>query len=58
VTSHNNATVGSGIIVNQVSLAYNAFNQLIEDYRATAGAVTSATPKVATPTARGTPQGA
>jgi RHS repeat-associated protein len=46
VTSHNNATVGSGTIVNQVALSYNAFNQLAEDAQSHTGAVTGTTPKV------------
>ncbi len=29
VISHNNATVGTGVIVNEVALSYNAFNRLI-----------------------------
>lgn len=31
VISHNNATVGAGVIINEVALNYNAFNRLIED---------------------------
>lgn len=46
VTSHNNATVGSGVIVNQVAFSYNAFNRLIEDAQSQSGAVTGSTPKV------------
>jgi RHS repeat-associated protein len=46
VSSYNNATVGSGSIVNQVTHTYNAFNQLIEDAQSHSGAVTGSTPKV------------
>jgi len=48
VSSYTSATVGSGTIVNQVALSYNAFNQLIEDAQSHSGAVTGTTPKVGT----------
>jgi len=54
VSSHNNATVGSGAIVNQVALSYNAFNQLIEDAQSHSGAVAGGTPKVSYSYADGT----
>jgi RHS repeat-associated protein len=54
VSSHNNATVGSGTIVNQVALSYNAFNQLIEDAQSHSGAVAGGTPKVSYSYANGT----
>lgn len=47
VTSYDNATVGSGTVVNEVQFAYNDFGQLITDYQAHGGAVnTSTSPKV------------
>ena len=46
VSSHNNATVGSGTIVNQVGFTYNAFNQLIEEAQSHSAAVVGGTPKV------------
>ena len=47
LTSYDNATVGSGTIVNDVQFAYNDFSQLTADYQAHGGAVnTSTTPKV------------
>src|SRR5436190_1300143 len=47
VTSYDNATVGSGSVVNEVQLGYNAFGQLTADYQAHSGAVnTASTPKV------------
>jgi YD repeat-containing protein len=54
VTSHNNATVGAGVIVNQVALSYNAFNRLTEDAQSHSGAVTGATPRVSYSYANGT----
>jgi RHS repeat-associated protein len=54
VSSHNNATVGSGTIVNQVALSYNAFNQLIEDAQSHSGAVAGGTPKISYSYANGT----
>ena len=54
VSSYTNATVGSGTIVNQVALSYNAFNQLIEDAQSHSGAVTGSTPKVGYSYANGT----
>ncbi|MBS0205278.1 MAG: RHS repeat-associated core domain-containing protein [Planctomycetes bacterium] len=47
LTSYDNATVGSGSIVNQVQFAYNNFGQLTTDYQSHSGAVnTTSTPKV------------
>jgi RHS repeat-associated protein len=54
VSSHNNATVGSGTIVNQVALSYNAFNQLIEDAQSHSGATSGSTPKLGYSYADGT----
>jgi len=54
VTSHNNATVGSGVIVNQVALSYNAFNRLTEDAQSHSGAVMRSTPRVSYSYANGT----
>lgn len=48
ITSYNNATVGTGAVVNQVLLTYNAFGQLKQDYQAHSGEVnTETTPVVA-----------
>lgn len=44
--SHNNAAVGTGSLLNQVTFAYDAFNQLAEDAQSHSGAVTGSTPKV------------
>jgi len=47
ITSYDNATVGSGSVVNEVQFAYNDFGQVTHDYQAHGGAVnTSTTPKV------------
>lgn len=47
LTSYDNATVGSGSLVNEVQFAYNDFGQLIADYQSHSGAVnTGSTPKV------------
>ncbi len=54
ISSYTSATVGSGTIVNQVALSYNAFNQLIEDAQSHSGAVTGSTPKVGYSYANGT----
>jgi RHS repeat-associated protein len=40
VTSYDNATVGSGSVVNDVQLVYNSFGQLIADYQSHSGTVT------------------
>jgi RHS repeat-associated protein len=46
ITSHDNATVGSGNIVNEVQRTYNHFGQLTHEYQAHGGAVnTSTSPK-------------
>jgi len=47
LTSHDDATVGQGNVVNEVQNAYNSFGQLITQYQAHGGAVnTTTTPKV------------
>ena len=47
VTSYDNASVGVGVVVNEVQYEYNDFGQLITDYQSHSGAVnTSTTPKV------------
>ena len=47
LTSYDNATVGSGSVVNEVRFAYNGFAQVTRDYQAHAGAVNlSSTPRV------------
>ena len=47
LTSYDNATVGSGSIVNECQFAYNSFGQLVADYQSHSGAVnTGSTPKV------------
>ena len=46
-TSYDNATVGSGNVVNETQAVYNGFGQLTTEYQSHAGAVnTSTTPKV------------
>jgi len=46
-TSYNNATVGSGTVVNDVQQAYNSFAQLVTQYQSHSGAVnTGTTPSV------------
>ncbi|MFN5905524.1 MAG: hypothetical protein ACK5A3_05690, partial [Planctomyces sp.] len=39
VTSYDNATVGSGSIVNDTKFTYNSFGQLTADYQSHSGAV-------------------
>ena len=47
LTSYDNATVGSGSIVNDVQFAYNSYWQLVADYQSHSGAVhVSTTPNV------------
>lgn len=47
ITSYDNATVGSGSVVNDVQFAYNDFAQLTHDYQSHSGAVnTASSPKV------------
>jgi len=47
VTSYDNATVGSGSIVNDTKFIYNSFGLLTADYQSHSGAVnTGSTPKV------------
>jgi RHS repeat-associated protein len=47
ISSYNNATVGSGSVVNEVQYAYNGFKQLTTEYQAHSGVVnTSTSPKV------------
>ncbi|MCW5555098.1 MAG: RHS repeat-associated core domain-containing protein [Verrucomicrobiae bacterium] len=46
LTSYDNATVGSGSIVNEVQYEYNGFMQLTKEYQSHSGAVnTGSTPK-------------
>ena len=40
LTSYNNATTGSGNIVNDVVFTYNEFGQVTEDAQSHSGAVT------------------
>jgi RHS repeat-associated protein len=54
VGSYNNATVGSGTLVNEVARSYDAFNQMIEDAQSHSGAVDGSTPKVGYTYADGT----
>ena len=46
VTSYNNATVGSGIVVNDVLNVYNYFSQLSELYQSHSGAASTSSPGV------------
>lgn len=46
VTSYNNATVGSGSVVNEAKFTFNEFGQLIKDEQAHSSAVGSGTPAV------------
>ena len=46
LTSHSNPTVGSGVIVNDVGLAYNSFGQVISDAQSHNLGVSGTTPKV------------
>ncbi len=46
VGSYNNATIGSGTLLNEVARSYNAFNQMTEDAQSHSGAVDGSTPKV------------
>jgi RHS repeat-associated protein len=47
ITSWDNATVGSGSVVNEVQFVYDDFGQITHDYQAHGGTVnTSTTPKV------------
>ena len=47
LTSYDNASVGSGSVVNEVQFTYNDFGQVVADYQAHAGSVnTGSTPKV------------
>lgn len=47
ITSYDNATVGSGSVVNEVKSEYNDFSQLTTEYQSHSGAVdTSTTPKM------------
>jgi len=47
VTSYDNATVGSGSVVNDTKFAYNSFGQLATDYQSHSGTVNTGTsPKV------------
>lgn len=46
LTSYDNATIGTGSIVNDVTLTYNSFGQTISDAQSHSGAVVAGTPKV------------
>ena len=46
VTSYDNATVGMGVVVNQVEMVHDDFGQLIEDIQEHSGAVDVNTPSV------------
>ena len=46
VTSYNNATVGSGTVLNQMQLTYNTFNQLVEEQQDHATTVSGSSPAV------------
>jgi YD repeat-containing protein len=46
ITSYDNATVGSGSVVNEVTFAFNSFGQLTSDSQEHAGSVGAGTPKV------------
>lgn len=46
LTSYDNATVGSGSIVNEVAFTYNTFGQVTKDQQSHSGAVTGSTPSV------------
>ena len=46
LTSYNNATVGSGSVVNDVLLGYNVFAQLAGDYQSHSGAAGTSSPSV------------
>ena len=43
ITSYDNATVGSGSVVNDIQRAYNSFAQLVTEYQSHSGAVNVAT---------------
>ncbi|MCI0539757.1 MAG: transglycosylase SLT domain-containing protein [Verrucomicrobiales bacterium] len=44
VTSHDNATVGSGTVLNEVQFAYDDFSQLIREFQEHSGVVNTANP--------------
>jgi RHS repeat-associated protein len=46
VTSYNNPTPGSGTILNQCSMTYNSFSQLIEEQQDHSGPVSGSSPSV------------
>jgi len=46
VTSHNNATPGTGTALNQCALTYNTFSQLAEEQQDHGGGVSSSSPDV------------
>lgn len=54
VGSYDDATVGSGTLVNEVARSYDAFNQLAEDAQSHNGEVDGSTPKVGYTYADGT----
>ena len=54
ISSFDNATPGSGTILNQCALTYNGFRQLIEEQQEHSGAVTGSSPSVQYGCASGT----
>jgi YD repeat-containing protein len=46
LTSYDNATPGSGTVLNQVQLTYNTFSQLVEEQQEHGGAVSGSSPNV------------
>jgi RHS repeat-associated protein len=46
VTSYNNATAGSGTVLNDVKLEYNSFSQLVKEWQDHGAAVSGSSPKV------------
>ncbi len=46
ISSHDNATPGSGTVLNQVAMTYNAFGQLTEEQQDHGGAVSGSSPSV------------
>jgi RHS repeat-associated protein len=46
ITSYDNPTVGSGTVLNEVTLAYNDFGQLVTASQEHGGTVTTSSPKV------------
>ncbi|MGL4462370.1 MAG: hypothetical protein ACRC1K_09455, partial [Planctomycetia bacterium] len=54
LSSWSDATVGQGVVVNQVKSSYNGFSQLLQEEQATNGAVAAGTPAVQIAYADGT----